>query len=326
MLHPGFHALCFVIDPNKIADVKDQFIQVMEYFGDDVNDYAFVIMTFSKNEDEYEKHFYSKIQAEHPVASVLKFCKGKELYMDNKALPEEKKEMIEDMFTFIDSENAKKLTPYFSSRFKQLTEMSEAAISAEATKAAETIQKIKHKERKKRDFEKTITEQKIKASEANQKIQQLEYEIRLKDLEKKNLEEIAAEAERREENRKEREEKKKEKRQREQVKLEEKNERERKEKEEKKKEKRQREQVKLEEKNERERKEQEQKFSKKMLKSKLELQEMLYKMQQEEKEKNRELELQEKLYKMQQEERERNMRELENYKQKLENEKKCEIQ
>ncbi|XP_052258514.1 GTPase IMAP family member 8-like isoform X2 [Dreissena polymorpha] len=136
MLDPGFHAVCFVIDPNKFSDVKDQFKRFMEYFGDDASDYAFVIMTFTKNENEYEDHFCSNIDAKHPVASVLSFCKEKELYIDNKVSSAEKEEMIKEMLTLIDSANAKKLTPHFSSRFKQQTEAAEAAKTEEAAKAA----------------------------------------------------------------------------------------------------------------------------------------------------------------------------------------------
>ncbi|KAH3816513.1 hypothetical protein DPMN_118029 [Dreissena polymorpha] len=198
MLHPGFHALCFVIDPNKFSDVKDQFKQFMEYFGNDASDYAFVIMTFTTNENEYEDHFRSKIDIKHPVTSVFEFCKDKELFIDNKVSPAEKEEMIKDIFASIDSANVKKLTPHFSSRFKTLTEAAEAAKTDEAAKAAREAKaalkaakaaEIKHKqeilmvERKaletyKRDFEKLITEQTdTKAAEAKAAEAELKKEL-----------------------------------------------------------------------------------------------------------------------------------------------------
>ena len=38
MLSPGFHAVCFVIDPNKFSEVKDHFIEIMKYIGDEASD------------------------------------------------------------------------------------------------------------------------------------------------------------------------------------------------------------------------------------------------------------------------------------------------
>ncbi|KAH3893580.1 hypothetical protein DPMN_017728 [Dreissena polymorpha] len=137
MLEPGFHAVCFVLDPHRIADVKDQFQPIMQYFGDEANDYAFVLMTFTRNEEELEKILPDNINDKHPkVATVLKFCKDKELYIDNKVPPEEREEIIEDMFNYIDSENDQKLKPYFSSRFKHKTEAVEAAEAARISEAA----------------------------------------------------------------------------------------------------------------------------------------------------------------------------------------------
>ncbi|KAH3799852.1 hypothetical protein DPMN_153470 [Dreissena polymorpha] len=134
MLDPGFHAVCFVIDPNRIADVKGKFQPVMSYFGDEANDYAFVIMTFTRNEDELEKNISNYINRK--VTALFRFCKDKELHIDNKETPQEKEEMIEKMFNYIDSENEQKFTAYFSSRFKQQTEVSEAARKDEAERAA----------------------------------------------------------------------------------------------------------------------------------------------------------------------------------------------
>ncbi|XP_052272758.1 uncharacterized protein LOC127873147 [Dreissena polymorpha] len=178
-LHPGFHAVCFVIDPNRITDVKDQFQRFMEYFGDDANDYAFVIMTFTKDEDELEKHFHANVGGKHSeVEPVFRFCKDKELYIDNKGSQTEKEEIIKDIFTSIDSANARKLSPCFSSRFKQV-KTEEAAKAAEAAiKAAEAARdaEIKHKEellKAEREalkaLKKQITEQNIKAAEAAHK-------------------------------------------------------------------------------------------------------------------------------------------------------------
>ncbi|KAH3893672.1 hypothetical protein DPMN_017822 [Dreissena polymorpha] len=138
ILHPGFHALCFVIDPNKITDLKDQFQCTMEYFGDDVGDYAFVIITFTKSEDDLEKRFPSIVQDKHAeFTSVFKFCIFKQLYIDNKVTQTEKEEMIKDIFASIDSANVRKFTPHFSSRFKQETQAAEALRATEALRAAE---------------------------------------------------------------------------------------------------------------------------------------------------------------------------------------------
>ncbi|KAH3893283.1 hypothetical protein DPMN_017429 [Dreissena polymorpha] len=138
MLHPGFHAVFFVIDPHRITDVKDQFQPIIEYFRDDANDYAFVIMTFTKDENEREKHFPYNLEAKHVAfASISKFCKSKELYIENCASTEEKGEMIKEIFTAIDSANVKKQIPHFSSRFKQQIEAEEAVAAAKAAAAAE---------------------------------------------------------------------------------------------------------------------------------------------------------------------------------------------
>ncbi|KAH3893663.1 hypothetical protein DPMN_017813 [Dreissena polymorpha] len=185
-LHPGFHAVCFVIDPNRITDVKDQFQRVMEYFGDDANDYAFVIMTFTKDEDELEKHFHANFGGKcSEVTPVFRFCKDKELYIDNKVPQIEKEEIIKDIFTSIDSANARKLSPCFSSRFKQ-AKIEEAAKAAEAAiKAAEAARdaEIKHKEellKAEREafkaLKKQMTEQNTKAAEAAEAAHKRELE------------------------------------------------------------------------------------------------------------------------------------------------------
>ncbi|KAH3893554.1 hypothetical protein DPMN_017702 [Dreissena polymorpha] len=158
----------------------------MEYFGDDANDYAFVIMTFTKDEDELEKHFHANFGGKcSEVTPVFRFCKDKELYIDNKVPQTEKEEIIKDIFTSIDSANARKLSPCFSSRFKQV-KTEEAAKAAEAAiKAAEAARdaEIKHKEeliKAEREafkaLKKQMTEQNTKAAEAAEAAHKRELE------------------------------------------------------------------------------------------------------------------------------------------------------
>ncbi|XP_052213108.1 uncharacterized protein LOC127832014 isoform X3 [Dreissena polymorpha] len=178
LLNPGFHAVCFVIDPKTIDDVKNQFQPIIEYFGNDASDYAFVLMASTKQGGECEKNFPYHLDGEHlGVTSVLKFCGFKELYINNHnhTLPKKKEEMITEMFASIDSANVRKLTPYFSSRFKQQNEAEEASATAKAAEAARAAKAVKAAEAaeadraaEKAEFDKT-TKQLIDAKKAAEK-------------------------------------------------------------------------------------------------------------------------------------------------------------
>ncbi|XP_052222727.1 GTPase IMAP family member 8-like [Dreissena polymorpha] len=127
LLDPGFHAVCFVLDPNKMADVNKQFQPFMEFLEYLASDYAFIIMTRTKNEEECERHVPTKSDPKGAgITSLFRFCKDKALFIDNKA--ERKDEMVQAILTCIDSANAAKTIPYFSSRFTDQAVADDAAL------------------------------------------------------------------------------------------------------------------------------------------------------------------------------------------------------
>ncbi|KAH3876289.1 hypothetical protein DPMN_000128 [Dreissena polymorpha] len=147
-LNPGFHAVCFILDPNKMADVKTQFQPFMEFFADLASDYAFIIMTHTKNEEECERHVPTKSDPKGAgITALFKYCKDKALFIDNKA--SRKDPMIQVILTFIDSANAAKLIPHFSSRFKDQAVAADAVLQEQLRREREAFEAYRREIEKK---------------------------------------------------------------------------------------------------------------------------------------------------------------------------------
>ncbi|KAH3893631.1 hypothetical protein DPMN_017779 [Dreissena polymorpha] len=127
LLDPGFHAVFFVVDPNRMSDVNEHFQRFMEFFEESVSDYAFVVITHTKNKEQSDRHISTRSDPKCAgITNVFRFCKDKALFIDNSASPEVKDQMVKVILTSIDSANAAKIIPYFSTRFKTQAEAAEA--------------------------------------------------------------------------------------------------------------------------------------------------------------------------------------------------------
>ncbi|XP_052266041.1 GTPase IMAP family member 8-like isoform X4 [Dreissena polymorpha] len=152
-LNPGFHAVCFILDPNKMADVNKQFQPFMEFFEDFASDYAFIIMTHTNNEAECERHVPTKSDPKGAgITSLFRYCKDKALFIDNRA--SQKDQMIQVILTFIDSANAAKSIPHYSSRFKDQAVAADAALQEQLRREREAFdayrREIENQEKNKR--------------------------------------------------------------------------------------------------------------------------------------------------------------------------------
>ncbi|KAH3851621.1 hypothetical protein DPMN_094103 [Dreissena polymorpha] len=115
---PGFNAICFVMKPDRITqEVNGTFDMFLSFFGEGVDDFAFVVLTYMGNEDVKNKYLESDDIKKNPkLQQLIKRCQGKVLIIDNnKYIPQnEKQTMARRIINKIGEENSKRTKSYFT--------------------------------------------------------------------------------------------------------------------------------------------------------------------------------------------------------------------
>lgn len=98
---PGFHAIAYVLKKGKLTEelqkTQDLFF---EWFGEGVEDFAFVILTDTDSEESKDR--YLKNKPHHKLTELIQKCNGRVVPLNNHASDEEKDAQVENIFRMIE--------------------------------------------------------------------------------------------------------------------------------------------------------------------------------------------------------------------------------